>query len=66
VFLLLVKEPLTPEQKDVFDWANKLLKANAPEYLLKNLSTDVRNGIKLLKLIEVYKVITPSSRITLL
>jgi hypothetical protein len=46
-------EPLTPEQKDVFEWANKLLKAKFPEYELKNLSTDVRNGIKLLKLLEI-------------
>jgi hypothetical protein len=46
--------PMDAEQESLLLWANtQLLRANAAQHTLKNLSTDVRDGVKLARLVQV-------------
>jgi hypothetical protein len=53
----IVPDSLTKEQQEILDWANtKLLEAKVEAedaVVMKNLSTDLMSGVKILKLIEV-------------
>lgn len=48
-----VPEKMTPEQQELLDWANAQLRHFDTSLKLKNLTTDVRDGVKLIKLLEV-------------
>jgi len=48
-----VSVPLTPEQQELLDWTNAQLRRFDTSLKLKNLTTDVRDGVKLIKLLEV-------------
>jgi hypothetical protein len=48
-----VPETLTPEQQELLDWSNAQLRKFDTAFKLKNLTTDVRDGVKLIKLLEV-------------
>lgn len=46
------KEPLTPEQQELIDWVNSRLSRS--NLTLKNLKSDIRSGVKVIKLLEVF------------
>lgn len=48
-----VPDTLTAEQQELLDWTNAQLRKFDTACQLKNLTTDVRDGVKLIKLLEV-------------